>query len=170
LTPQQARTVRLWSGTTLERQAVAPHWHTFRRSCRIVQFCDTFSQHLQIDSVRAEEFDAALATASMCHTRAHKITHHDLLAHVHIGLLRTIKDYDVGCQEEDGSSGGGYTGDVCNEKTWTECLDHYLSRTHKMKVGAFVGANYYRLSNDERLDLLDILVHDCLDTSYQGMH
>jgi hypothetical protein len=84
--------------------------------------------------------------------------------HVHIGLLRTIKDYDVGCQEEDGSSGGGYTGDVCNEKTWTECLDHYLSRTHKMKVGAFVGANYYRLSNNERLDRLDILVHDCLDT------
>ena len=101
----------------------------------IVQFCNTFSQHLKIDSVRAEEFDAALATASMRHTRAHKITHHDLVAHVHIGLLRTIKDYDVGCQEEDGSSGGGYTGDVCNEKTWTECLDHYLSRTHKMKVG-----------------------------------
>ena len=135
----------------------------------VVQFCNTFSQHIRIDSVSAEEFDAALAAASMRCTRAHKITHHDLLAQVHIGLLRTITDShiatsDVGSGAAAGSSGGGYTGDVCNERTWTECLDQYLSRTHEMKVGAFVGANYYRLSKNERLDLLDILVNDCLDT------
>ena len=62
----------------------------------IVQFCNTFSQHLQIGSVSAEDFHAALG-GSMHHTRANANTR-DLLAHVHIvsdgtwegGSVRTV--------------------------------------------------------------------------------
>ena len=114
-----------------------------------LQFCNTFSEQLEIEPVSKEDFDSALSSFP-----------DDVLSQMHMGLLYTILMNSKATKDEV---------NFLDADTWPEILRQHLEDARgpygaKTRELAVASLDYAALNKDQRLDILEILVDDCMST------
>jgi hypothetical protein len=114
-----------------------------------LQFCNTFSEQLEIEPVSKEDFDSALCNFP-----------DDVLSQMHMGLLYTILMNSKSTKDEV---------NFLDADTWPEILRQHLEDARgpygaRARELAVASADYANLSKEQRLDILEILVDDCTCT------
>ena len=122
----------------------------------VLQFCNTFSEPLEIEEVSAQDFDNALTKFP-----------DDVLSQIHMGLLYTIL---ISSKAKDEAH-------FLDADTWPEMVRMHLDEAGKnsghdrvdaeclhARELAVAAADYPSLTRWQRLDILEFLVNDCLGT------
>lgn len=114
-----------------------------------LQFCNSFSEPLEIEAVSTEDFDNALTKFP-----------DDVLSQMHMGLLYTVLMNSKETKDEV---------NFLDADTWPEILRQHLEDARgqegaKARELSVVASDYATLSKEQRLEIFEVLVDDCLGT------
>ena len=140
------------SNVVIKKRPPHPEGTTVEYSAQfvsILQFCNSFCEPLEIEAVSTKDFDSALTNFP-----------DDVLSQVHMGLLYTILMDSKDTKDEV---------NFLDADTWPEILRQHLTEARgdegaRARELATIAADYAGLGKEQRLDILEILVDDCLGT------